>query len=77
MQVSMNGLRRNLSSDISELRELVLSVISGEHYDQEDLEEAMNNVIRDSNVLNCVFHNDDKDFTDMSDVEVEHIHNEN
>jgi hypothetical protein len=49
------------------------AAIKGDYFDPDDLKEAMNNVIRDSNVLNCVFHKDDPDFTDMNEVEVEYI----
>ncbi|NIC05216.1 hypothetical protein [Billgrantia bachuensis] len=76
MKVSMNGLRRNLSGDVETLRDLVESVLKGEWYDGEDLRNAMNDVIRDSNVLNCVFSKDDPDFTDLSSVEVELLEEE-
>ncbi|QTP60895.1 hypothetical protein HNO53_20575 [Billgrantia antri] len=76
MKVSMNGLRRNLSGDVETLRDLVESVINGEWYDGEDLRNAMNDVIRDSNVLNCVFSKDDPDFTDLGSVEVELLEEE-
>lgn len=76
MKVSMNGLRRNLSGDVESLRDLVESVINGEWYDGEDLRNAMNDVIRDSNVLNCVYSKDDPDFSDMEEVEVELLEEE-
>ena len=71
MKVSMNGLRRNLSSDVQALREQVEAVINGDWYDGEDLRDAMNDVIRDSNVLNCVYNKDNPDFIDMGEVEVD------
>lgn len=73
MKVSMNGLRRNLSGDVEALRDIVKDVADGDYYDREDLVKAMNDVIRDSNVLNCVYSGDDPDFKDMGDVEVEPI----
>lgn len=76
MKVSMNGLRRNLSGDVETLRDLVESVLKGEWYDGADLRNAMNDVIQDSNVLNCVFSKDDPDFTDMGNVEVELLEEE-
>lgn len=76
MKVSMNGLRRNLSRDVETLRDLVESVLKGDWYDEEDLRNAMNDVIRDSNVLNCVYNKGDPDFTDMGDVEVEPLEEE-
>lgn len=76
MKVSMNGLRRNLSGDVETLRDLVESVLKGEWYDREDLRNAMNDVIRDSNVLNCVYYKDNPDFTDLGSVEVELLEEE-
>ena len=73
MKVSMNGLRRNLSGDVNRLKDMVSSVLSGDAYDEEDLKEAMNEVITQSNVLNCVYHDGDDDFSDMGDVEVAHL----
>ncbi len=71
--VSMNGLRRSLSGDIKQLREIIEDVINDDFFEKDDLIEAMNQVITDSNVLNCVFKADDPNFSDISDVEVEHI----
>lgn len=76
MKVSMNGLRRNLSSDVQALREQVEAVINGDWYDGEDLRDAMNDVIRDSNVLNCVYNKNDPDFIDMGEVEVKLLEEE-
>ncbi|SDO28446.1 hypothetical protein SAMN04487957_10548 [Halomonas shengliensis] len=76
MKVSMNGLRRNLNGDVETLRRLVEAVLEGEWYDKEDLRDAMNDVIRDSNVLNCVYHKDDPDFSDMGQIEVELLEEE-
>jgi hypothetical protein len=73
MNVSMNGLRMNLSRDVDKLREMVLLVLQdNEWYDKEELIDAMNDVICDSNVLNCVYTEDDN-FKNMSDVCVERI----
>lgn len=73
MNVSMDGLRRSLSGDIKKLRDIIEDVINDNYYYKYDLIEAMNQVITDSNVLNCVFHPNDPNFTDISSVEVEHI----
>ena len=71
----MNGLRRNLSNNVANLAEIVICLkedLGSEDFNE--LCEAVNNVIQDSNVLNCVFDPDnDADFTDMSDLEVDHI----
>ncbi len=70
---SMNGFRRNLSDDVAELRDLVKDVLAGEHYDFDDLRNAMNQVICSSNSLNCVLVAGDENFTDLSDLELELI----
>ncbi len=70
MKFSMNGFRRSFSEDVKELRDLAQSIVRDEHYDKEDLIKAVNNVICNSNCLNCVYTADDPDFSDMSDLEV-------
>lgn len=70
MKLSMNGFRRNISGDVRELRDIAESIIKDEWYDKEDLARAVNNVICHSNCLNCVYVDGDPDFTDMSDLEV-------
>lgn len=73
MKFSMNGYRRNNCADIETLRDLVVGVLAGEHVDDEELADAMNQVITNANVLNCVFQPDDPNFVEMGDLEVEHI----
>lgn len=73
MKFSMNGFRSQLSGDTQDLRYIAKTIINDEWYSKEDLAEAVNAIIRHSNVLNCVFQPNDPDFTDMSDLEVEHI----
>ena len=73
MKFSMNGFRLRLSEDVKGLRDIVKNVVSGEFFDEEELINAMNSVIRYSNSLNCVYRNDDPDFVDMSDLEIEHL----
>lgn len=70
MKVSMNGLRKQLSGDVQQLRDVAELIINGEHYEKSELLEAVNSVIRHSNVLNCVFEKDDPEFSDLSDIEV-------
>jgi hypothetical protein len=62
-----------LSGDVCSLREIVARMQKGERYEEEELFEAVNQVITHSNVINCVFNKDDPDFSDMSDLEVEHL----
>jgi hypothetical protein len=73
MKFSMNGFRKQLSSDVTALRDIVRAVVDGDHYDKQDLIDAVNNIITHSNVVNCVYHKDDPDFSDISHIEVEHL----
>ena len=76
MKFSMNGFRQQLSRDTAALRDLVNDVVNGDHHEEVELIEAMNNLITHSNVINCVYQDDDPMFTDMSEVEIEHIESE-
>lgn len=62
MKFSMNGYRRNLSNDIEVLRDIVQEIVRGNYYDNSELIEAMDDVIRLSNAVNCVHYGDDTDF---------------
>ncbi len=77
MKFSMNGFRRQLSNDVATLSEIITTVLNSDYYDDEDLIEAMNQVITHSNVVNCAYNNDDPDFSDMSDLEIDHIVEQN
>lgn len=76
MKLSMNGFRRNISGDVQTLRDVTQAIISDHYWDKEDLVDAVNQIICHSNVLNCIYHDDDPDFTDMSDLEVELLEDE-
>lgn len=73
MKFSMNGARRQLSNDAEALRDIARDIINGNFYEKEDLVEAVNKIITHSNVINCVYSKDDPDFTEMSDIQVEHL----
>ena len=77
VSVSMNGLRRNLSNDVEQLKETIEAVInSGQIYKEdlkEDLVDKLNAVIQDSNILNCVFYESIPEFSDLSKLTVEPI----
>lgn len=75
MKVSMDGLRANLSREVKELRDIVDAVLSdGEYFDEEDLFNAMNDVIRTTNVLCCIYDDNTEDMNDIGDrFEVELI----
>jgi len=73
MKFSMNGFRKQLSNDVDELREMVKNVLNDDYIDKDDLVEAMNDVITHSNVINCVYDDDDPNFSDISDIEIKHL----
>ena len=73
MKFSMNGFRRQLSNDVEALKLISKAIIAGDFYDEEEFVDAVNDLIIKSNVINCVFQDDDEDFSDMSDLEVDHI----
>ena len=73
MKFSMNGFRRNLSNDVRELRDISKAILAGEYYDKEDFAKAVDELIRHSNVINCVYNKDDPDFIEMADVEVAYL----
>lgn len=72
----MDGFRKQLSADVKELRDLVGDVIRGNYVENDDLQDAMNEVITKSNVLNCVYDPEDKSFNDISHIEIEHLETE-
>jgi len=81
IKFSMNGFRGSLSEDVRDLRDLVTKVIRGyyesdDYCDMDELADAMNTIITSSNVLNCIFDDENESFSDMSDLEVEHIDHE-
>lgn len=76
MNVSMDGFRKGLSGNVQTLRDIVERVSVGDHYDNDELIEAMNDVIQDSNVLNCIYSENDELFSDISHIEVEPIETE-
>lgn len=79
MKFSINGFRRNLSNNVEELRDIVEKALSGDgldSFEKEDLKRCMNEVISNSNVLNCVFVKDDPEFIDMSHLEVKFLDDE-
>lgn len=73
MIFSMNGFRRQLSSDVDSLKKIVEEALTGQFYEDEDLVNAMNEVITHSNVVNCVYDIESPEFIDMSDLEIDHI----
>ena len=73
MKFSMNGFRRNFSEDVELLREIVSAVINDNDYDKEELVDSLNQVITHSNVINCIYDNENPDFNNMSDTEVKRL----
>ncbi|MDI5833277.1 hypothetical protein OCF84_20875 (plasmid) [Shewanella xiamenensis] len=65
---SMNGFRKNLNSDLKELKEQIMLVLNDESFDKDDLASALDSVIASSNCLNCVWLDGDENFTDMQNL---------
>ncbi|HGF5019677.1 hypothetical protein R8O05_21220 [Vibrio sp. 1865] len=70
---SMDGFRTQLSEDVKELRDLVVSVVKDEWFEKDDLTSKMNDVICKSNGFNCVSLNGCDSFSNLSSIEVELI----
>ena len=73
MKFSMNGFRRQLSEDCENLKQVVEQQMAGALFDEQDLIDAVNQIITHSNVINCVFDKERPECTDMSDIGVKHI----
>lgn len=73
MKFSMNGFRKGLSWDIQTLRDVVWRAANGKAFDPDELIDAANAVISHSNVINCVYDDNDPEFSDLSHIEVKSI----
>jgi len=73
MKFSMNGFRRQLSNNVDDLKTITETMLNDEWFDKDSFVDAVNELITNSNVINCVYDNENPDFTEMSDLEVEHI----
>lgn len=65
MTVDMDGLRTSLTESVIDLKEFVGNDFN--NFDETDLFEAVNSVIRWSNALNMVFSDEIKGFSDLTD----------
>lgn len=68
---SMNGFRRNLNNSLAELKALVKDIADDQRIDEDhldDLMDSVNDLICQSNSVNCVSIADDANFSDMSDL---------
>ncbi len=68
---SMNGFRHNLNNSLAELKALVKQIADDQSIDEDHLDELMdsvNDLICQSNSVNCVYIPDDADFKNMSDL---------
>ena len=73
MKISMNGFRRSFSGDVKNLRDVVSSIKEGDCYDIEDLIQATNKIISNTNILNAISVDSDPDFSEMSEIDINHI----
>lgn len=82
MNVSIDGLRLNMTSDVAKLKSTIEHLLAdvGDYADssaKQELMDAFDQVAQDSNILNCVF--DDNvagDFNDLSDNRVNYFSEE-
>lgn len=71
LSYSMNGFRRNLHKSLAELKATVKQIADEQSVDEDQLDDLMdtvNDLICQSNSVNCVSIADDENFKDMSDV---------
>lgn len=73
MKFSMNGFRRQLSNNVDDLKIITETMLRDEWFDKDSFVDAVNELITNSNVINCVFDDENPDFSEMSDLEVDHI----
>lgn len=74
MKINMNGLRRNLTREFTELSEII-ELISTDINDVYHLGERLNDLIeqhdkvaQEIGILNCVYDDDEDGFTDQSEI---------
>jgi hypothetical protein len=67
---SMNGWRRNLSEEVRSLRDTVKQLLDDEELDRDELKRVVDELICMSNSVNCVSIEGEELFSDMSDVYV-------
>ncbi len=67
---SMNGWRRNLSEEVRSLRDAAKQLLDDEELDRDELKRVVDEIICMSNSVNCVSIEGEELFSDMSDVYV-------
>ncbi len=67
---SMNGWRRNLSDEVRSLRDTVKQLLDEDELDRDELKRVVDEIICMSNSANCLSIPGDELFSDMSDVYV-------
>ncbi|MFQ1632644.1 hypothetical protein ACK39T_04460 [Aeromonas veronii] len=65
---SMNGWRRNLSEEVRSLRDTAKQLLNDEELDRDELRRVVDEIICMSNSVNCVSIEGEELFSDMSDV---------
>lgn len=68
MQVSVDGMRRNMTADINWLREAITSVIDelGEN-DKQEIIDSFDQVACNQNSFNCMYDDENPLFNDMGE----------
>ena len=73
MKFSMNGFRRQLHTDLDDLKQILERVMLGKHFDTDELAESFNIIVQHSNLLNCVYSDKEDEFSDLSNLHLEGI----
>ncbi len=70
MKFSMNGWRKSFSEDAEQLREFALQIVNDDSFDKDDFIDSVNNIIRHSNTINCVFADGNPDFSNLENIKI-------
>jgi len=78
MKISMDGLRKDLTGNLKRLRSVIESINDDycDSIDTDTLEGLMfefDTVAQSSNILNCVYDDESENFSDLSDLYVDYL----
>jgi hypothetical protein len=75
MKVSVDGMRRNMTDDLTRLREAILSITDNLYQDdKQEIIDSFDQVACNQNSFNCLYDDENPLFNDLSDsCEVELI----
>ena len=73
MKFSMDGFRKQLNIDLIDLKQKIERVVAGKNFDADDLTESFNTIAQHSNLINCVYNDNDETFSDLSHISIDEI----